>query len=126
MSKMLAGVAGLQSGNYNARVAEGEGRMAVADGAAQIARVRDEARYAAGEAIASQGANGFQIGTGSALDLLRENAMNAELDQLTLRTRAENVKRSKQAEAQLSRATGRMALLQGIVGTAEDAMKARG
>lgn len=124
MSKLLAGISGLQAANYNARAAEREGQMAVADGAATEAQIRDEARYAAGEAIASQGQSGLQLGTGSALDVLRENALNAELDRMRVRTQAENQKRAKKGEAGLLRAQGRSALAAGIIGTAEDAVKA--
>ncbi|MFZ4687848.1 MAG: hypothetical protein ACOYLS_01290 [Polymorphobacter sp.] len=126
MSKALAGISGMQAGNYNARAAERDAVAAQQDGAAAEARVREEARYAAGEAIAAQGQSGMQLGTGSALDLLRENAVNAELDQLTIRTRAENMRRGKIGEAGLARATGRAALVQGIIGTAEDAARAFG
>lgn len=124
MSKLLAGVSGLQSGIYNARAAERDAIGAQQDGAAAEADVRDQARYAAGEAIASQGANGFQLGTGSALDVLRENALNAEMDRMRIRTRAENQRRAKIGEAGLARAQGRAALAAGILGTIEDAAKA--
>lgn len=124
MSKILAGISGMQAANYNARAAETEGQMAVADGVATEARIRDEARMAAGEAVAAQAQSGLQIGTGSALDVLRESAVTAELDKLTVRARADNVRRAKAEEARMQRKSGRMALLAGIIGTAEDAVAA--
>lgn len=124
MSKVLAGISGMQAANYNAKAAEREGQMAVADGVATEARIRDEARMAAGEAIAAQGQSGLQIGTGSALDVLRESAITAELDRLTVRARADNVRAAKAEEARMQRKSGRMALLAGIIGSAEDAAAA--
>lgn len=120
MSKLLAGISASQAAGYNARAAESEGLQAQNDGVAAEAQVRDEARYAAGEAIAAQGQSGLQLGTGSALDVLRESALNAELDRMRLRTRAENQRRAKKHEAALQRSAGRSALAAGILGTVTD------
>jgi hypothetical protein len=58
------------------------------------------------------------------LDVLRESAITAELDRLTVRTRADNLRAAKAEEARMQRKAGRMALLAGIIGSAEDAAAA--
>ena len=117
-SQVVGGIAGLQSANANARMAEAEGDMLLRDGVATAERVRNQARMVQGEAIAAQGASGFQLGTGSAMDVLLENAINAEIDIMTARTRGENARLAKRTEASNLRAAGRMALVQGLIGAA--------
>jgi hypothetical protein len=116
--QVLGGIAGLQSANANARAAEAEGDMLLRDGVATAERVRNQARMVQGEAVAAQGASGFQLGTGSAIDVLLENAINAEVDIMTARTRGENARAAKRTEAANMRAAGRMALVQGLIGAA--------
>ena len=124
MSAMLQGIAGADAANYNAQVADNEAVMAMRDTAAAEARIRADARAAAGEAIAAQGASGLQIGTGSMLDVLRENATNAALDELTIRARGRNQANAFRAEAGLQRATARNSFAAGLIGTAEQAAMA--
>lgn len=123
-SKAFQGLAANQAGIYNARAADDAGRAASAEAAATAERVRQEGRMAAGEAIASQGQSGLQLGTGSALDLLRENAIQTELDRQTIYQRGENKRRGYQTEATMLRAKARNDLIAGIVGSAADAAKA--
>jgi hypothetical protein len=126
MTKLLAGIAGNQAGIFNARAADNNAQAASAEAAATAERVAQEGRMAAGEAIASQGQSGLQLGTGSALDLLRENAIQTELDRQTVYQRGENKRRGFQADAMLQRAQAKNALIAGIVGTAEDVAMAAG
>lgn len=100
------GNAAYKAGKYNRDVANRNAQTTQADAAAEGERVRAEARQTMGEAIASQGMSGFQIGTGSALDVLRESAINSELDVLTLR-------RKGQVAADSERASGNLAFMQG-------------
>lgn len=124
MSQVLQGMAGMDSANYNARLAGQQGQLALQQGAAEAERVRNAARYAAGEAIAAQGESGLQVGTGSALDLLRESRINAELDMMTVRTKAENERRTLNNRRRLLRAEARDALTGGTIAAGETALKA--
>lgn len=119
MSAMMGGIQGLQMGKYNAQVAENEATGAAQDSVAAQARVSSDARAAAGEAIAAQGASGLQLGTGSMLDVLRENATNAALDTLTIRARGANAVTSAKSAAQLSKYQGRSAFVGGLLKTGE-------
>ena len=117
------GIAARGAANRNAEFAEAEAVAIRRDGASDVARLRDEARMMAGEAIAAQGGSGLAIGTGSLMDALRENAINANLDQMQARTNAEARARSRELEAAGSRASGRAAMLQAILGAATSAVQ---
>ena len=124
LGPIMQGVAGYRAGKYNAKVDENSAVAAQQQGAADEEKVASDARYAAGEAIAAQGASGLQIGTGTALDVLRENAINAGLDQLRIRTHAESARRGYVAKAAQDRAAGRDALVAGFLTAAENGAKA--
>lgn len=72
----------------NAAILKENARRTELTGALDEAQVARDARAASGEAIAQQGAAGIELGTGSALEMLRQNAINAEFDKLTIRNRA--------------------------------------
>lgn len=123
MSQILQGMSAMNAANFNAKAAGQQADAAVQQGVADSARVRDAARYAAGEAVAAQAENGVQIGTGSALDLLRENKLNAELDMMTVRTKAGNTARSWRDRQALAKAEARDALTGALLSTAEQGVK---
>lgn len=85
VGKLAEGTAYLDQGKANRRIAERNALYAQRDATAEESRVRAEARAAIGGQLAAQGAGGFQMGTGSALELLKESQTNAMLDVLTAR-----------------------------------------
>ena len=117
MSGLLQGVAGARSANYNASVADNAAIGVAQDTVGAEARVRSDARAAAGEAIAAQGASGLQLGTGSMLDVLRDNDTNAALDELNIRARGRNAINADKTQAAMYRAQGRNAFAAGLLGT---------
>lgn len=98
------GKAGYKSGMYDAAVAEENARLATLDGAMRESAIRREGRQIDGEMIAAMGASGVQLGTGSALEVLRESAYNNELDALTERYNAAAEARGYRLDAARSRA----------------------
>ena len=85
---------------------------------AEAARIRDAARMAMGEQVAAQGSNGFQQGTGSALDALAQSQVNAAFDALTVRQTAAARARARRIEGDIAYAAGSNALTQGMIGAA--------
>jgi hypothetical protein len=81
--QIIGGVASYEAGKFNRATANTEAIEIERYGAQEELRVRDAARQAIGNQVAAQGANGFQQGTGSALDALQESQVNAALDALT-------------------------------------------
>lgn len=88
VGSLVSGAASYEAGKYNKRVAEQNAIGSLREGAAEEARIREVARAQIGQQVAAQGASGFQMGTGSALDALTESQINATLDALNARREA--------------------------------------
>lgn len=112
------GISTRASANANAALADSEATAVRRDGVANISAARDEQRRLAGEAVAAMGGTGLAMGTGSLLDVLRDSAMEAELDLLQLRTNSEARARARELEAENYRQSGRMAMTQAMLGAA--------
>lgn len=115
VGKVVQGVGGLLQGNANARALKRQSREELIAGAEEESRVRDAARATMGDQVAAQFSNGFQGGTGSALDALRESKINATLDALAIRRTAMGKARSLMTQAKQAKTEGRFALLSGIL-----------
>jgi hypothetical protein len=90
--------------DYNAKLAEQNAEVATAQGnAAAEAQARDAQRRI-GAAVATYGASGVQVDTGSPTDVLADSARNASLDNLTIKYNAKLRALGLQAQAGLDRA----------------------
>ena len=116
--KIVGGVASYEAGKYNRAAARSEAISAEREGAAEEARIREAARFQMGAQQAAQAENGFQPGTGSALDALQESAINATMDALTARRQAQAKARSLRASGAVAYAAGKNGLVQGLMGAA--------
>jgi hypothetical protein len=103
---LLKGASGFQAGKANARMLRAEAQSNIVAGVAEEADIRAQARRTAGEAVAAMGANGVQLGTGSAIDLLREVELESGLDQLRVRRAAANRAASLRAQASQAKRQG--------------------
>ena len=94
---IIKGVGSFVAGQSNAKALHAAAKEEGIAGAAQEAQIREVARKAIGEQVAGQFSNGFQGGTGSALDALQESAVNAAIDAMRVRReaslRAENLRK---------------------------------
>jgi hypothetical protein len=115
VGSVVQGVGGLLQGNANSRALKRQSREELIAGAEEESRVRDAARATMGDQVAAQFSNGFQGGSGSALDALRESKVNATLDALAIRRQAMGKARSLTAQARQAKMEGRFALLSGIL-----------
>ena len=111
-----------KAGNANRAIAYGQAREEEAVGAARELRIREAARKAIGDQVAAQASNGFQGGTGSALDALAESQTNAVLDAMTVRREAAGRARSLRAEGDQARSAGRMSAVESLIGGAGAAL----
>lgn len=111
---LIRGIAGFQTGKANARFARAEARAAVRQGVAESDDIRMQARRVAGEAIAAMGGHGAQIGTGSALDVLRDIEVESGLDRMRVQARAHNTAQARNAQAKLYRRQGAWNLIAGV------------
>lgn len=119
---VVKGVAGYQAGKYNRAAARSEAISVERQGVAEEARIREAARMAMGQQLAAQAENGFQIGTGSALDALNQSAVNATLDALTARRSAASKARSVRAGGEVAYAQGKNALVGELIGAGSTAV----
>ncbi|MBD3732510.1 MAG: hypothetical protein IE934_07335 [Sphingopyxis sp.] len=106
--QLYSGISQASQLNSNANATRENARRTELQGALDELQVAREARAAQGEAIAMQGASGIELGTGSALEMLRQNAINAEYDKLNIRNRAagEASNLRRQAKQMKQQATG--------------------
>lgn len=114
--RLAQGLGGLQAGNAQAKILRAQARETANVGAAQELRVRAQARRQIGQQVAAQFSNGFQGGSGSALDYLMESQVNAELDAMEVRRQASSKTRALESEAGLRQWQGQSALLEGMLG----------
>lgn len=113
---VIGGVGSYEAGRFNQKVANVEAIEIERAGVADEARVRDAARMAIGDQVAAQGSNGFQQGTGSALDALAQSLTNAALDAMNVRRDAAARARSARVSGSIARAQGNNALVAGMIG----------
>lgn len=118
---LVQGVAGYRAGQQNAAALEGAATNELQLGADQESVIREQARKAIGEQVASQFSNGFLGGTGSALDSVMESQVNATLDALRIRRAAANKASSYRAQAKTAREQAWFSLASGMLGAGASA-----
>jgi hypothetical protein len=112
---LVKGVSGFMAGKANARLARAEAAGAVRTGVAQDDEIRLAARRTAGEAIAAMGAAGGGLGSGSALDVLREIEVESGLDRLRVKADAKNRAGALNYQARIAKRQGALELLGGVM-----------
>lgn len=125
VGNLVGGVAGYESGKYNRKANYAAAIAEEQDGADQEAAVRARAAQIIGAQVASQGENGFQQGSGSALDALAQSQVNATLDALTVRRKAAASAKSLRQKGDVALAAGKNAMVQGMFGAAASGINAR-
>lgn len=128
---VLQGVGSIQQGmaanrasKYTRAVMRVNSRNALNDGTEESDRIRTAARLTMGRQIVGQGASGFEIGTGSALDALRESAIEREIDLATVSRQATMKAQGYTQQGDLARAQGKSALTAGLISGAGHFMNA--
>lgn len=112
---VLKGIGAYGAGVQNKRAlyeqAREEERVMVGD----VADIRDAARRTIGAQIAGQYSNGFEGGTGSALDAVRESQINAAVDAMERRRQGTARAASLRSEGDMRKREGVMALGGGLL-----------
>jgi hypothetical protein len=112
--KIFGGIAGLKAGKQQQAAYHQQALQTEAVGAQNEIRVRDSAREAIGNQIAGQFSNGFQGGTGSAIDYVHQSMINGALDALNVRQAALARADNSENEGAIAAAKGEDALRAGI------------
>ena len=116
--KIVGGVGAYAASRSQRKTLRRQAREEELFGAQQELRIRDAARAQIGEQIAGQFGNGFQGGSGSALDSLAESQINAAFDRLTVRADAANKARALRKQGKQVATAGKFALAEGLLGAA--------
>jgi hypothetical protein len=95
-------------------------------GAFEEDAVRRRERAVSGEAISALAANGVEVGTGSALDLLMQNAVEREYEVLARRYSAGSEADSLRAQARGKRKAAKGALFGGVLRAGAQALSGYG
>lgn len=119
VGQFAGGISAYDAGKYTRRVMNVNAQNAQNAGLSERDRIRGAARMAMGRQLVAQGGSGFQMGTGSALDALRESAMNRELDLAVSRQRAGMAAAGYQQQGKIAYAQGKAALAGGILSGVE-------
>lgn len=90
-------------------------RHSLQDSVTEQEQIRYAARQAMGQQLVGQGSSGFQTGTGSALDALRESAQARELDLALSRRRGVLASQGFKQQGALAYAQGKAARAAGII-----------
>ncbi|MEA3053561.1 MAG: hypothetical protein QOG72_2464 [Sphingomonadales bacterium] len=115
---LVQGLAGYRAGQFNQKVEEANAIGDERDASAEVARIRDSARVAMGRQVGAQAESGFEVGTGTNLDSLRESQIEAEMDVMNLRRRGASAAAARRAQGEIAAAQGRQALVGGLFGAA--------
>ena len=118
---VLGGLSENSAARAEARVLDENGRLALLEGEQQATQTAREERQVSGAAIAALAGNGVMVGTGSALDIIQQNAIEREVEIGNIRAQAQAENRNYRQAASDRRYAGRQALIGGIfegVGTA--------
>ena len=124
--QIIGGIEQDKAAHAQARVDDANAQRTLLAGEQQALQTRKDERRASGDMIAGMGGTGLMIGSGSAADVLAQNAYERELEILNIRTQsATNANNLYQAGAD-KRAAGKAALVQSIYGAASTAIAGAG
>lgn len=111
---LLGGIEERKAHRAQARVHDEAGRLDLLEGEQQIAATRHEERQAVGLDIAAMGESGVALGTGTALDLIQQSAMERETEIGNIRAQARGAANNEFVAAADERRAGKAALVGGI------------
>lgn len=119
VGQFAGGISAFDAGKYSRRVMQTNAANAENAGLQERDRIRGAARSAMGAQLVAQGGSGFQMGTGSPLDALRESAMNRELDFAVSRQKANMAATGFKQQGDIAYAKGKAELAGGILSGVE-------
>jgi hypothetical protein len=114
-ASIAEGVGQMKADNAAAKGDKANAHAAEMAGAFEAAGIQRKERALSGEAVAAMAGNGVAIGTGSALDLLRQNAVDREMDILTARYNAGSQAAAYRDRAKQEKTAGKFALFGGVL-----------
>lgn len=114
MGPLIEGSSAYEAGRFTRAAMKTNSSNARRDGAAEASRLRDTARLAMGRQLAGLASSGFNASSGSALDALRESAVESELEIMSAQRRAEARAQGYKVQGDAAYASGYNAMTAGI------------
>lgn len=115
VGQFAGGINAYNAGKYSRAVMQTNGQNALNAGVSERDALRERAGMVMGQQITSQGGSGFQVGSGSAVDALKQSAANRELDLLTSRMKAGNQAVDFKNKGEIAYQQGKSAMAGGII-----------
>ena len=119
---IAGGVAQNKAARHNAAVDQENAHRAEVDGASTELATRARLRALQGDALVAEAGSGVAIGEGSALEALRQNAVNASFDILGARSQAGQRAAVYRDDANAQKRAGSGALFGGFMGAGAAAL----
>lgn len=113
--KAAEGFGEMRAGKYNAKVLNAQARQVATNAGMEEANLRRQQRQELAAQVAEVGSRGIAP-SGSIVDVIRQNAENAEMDALTLRYRGDIERAGLAAQAKMAAYEGRQKLYAGLSG----------
>ena len=123
--KVAAGVGDYKAANYNAKLLNVQAAQAAHGAAYDEAALRRQQRQDLAAQVAEIGSRGIDA-SGSIVDVIRQNATNAEMDALALRYKGQIEQAGYKSQAATKRYEGRQALFSGLAGAGSKMLTANG
>lgn len=123
-SSVMGGIEANKQAQYNARVAEISGQQALSAAGVEAGQKRKATERLQGTVRARAAANGLEVGDGSPLEVLLENASEGELDALWSEHAGKVADSRYRSQATLDRRRGKQAEFAGYVGAAQQVLGA--
>lgn len=108
---VMGGIQEKKAARAEARGLDENARLAELQGEQEAATTAREERRISGEAIAAMAGSGAMLGTGSALDIIRQNAIEREVEIGNIRAEAGRQAADYRFQARQSRKAGKAALI---------------
>lgn len=121
--QVMQGVEAKNGAYAQAKVDDENARLSILGGEQDAWSSRLEERRATGEMIAGQGGSGVEMGSGTAGDLVAENAYQRELEILGIRTKAVRQANNYIQAGNDKRKAGRSAMTQALFGAVAGALQ---
>lgn len=123
LGSIIGGVASQESGKYTRKVMYANARNAEADTQMEVERLRDTARLAMGRQVAGLNTGGLEF-DGSALDAVKESAIESQLELMQTRRKGTLAARGLRSQGKVAYAEGYNGMIQGFAGAAAEFEKA--
>ena len=111
---LAGGISDNAAARREARSLDESGRQSILAGEQEISATLHEERQVSGDAIAALSGSGVAVGTGSALDIIQQNAIQREVEVGNIRARARAESRNYRQAASDRRYAGKQALIGSI------------